>query len=104
MPRKKKELTDKELSKIREVEAYEHKTHERANNPKAGYARYDRVHEEGYARKPSREYKDAVRNALKKLKAIPHIGAQMGRIAMNCPSSSAIGRLSQSISFCGINI
>ena len=24
MPRKKKELTDKELSKIREVEAYEH--------------------------------------------------------------------------------
>lgn len=46
MPRKKKELTDKELSKIREVEAYEHKTHERANNPKAGYARYDRVHEE----------------------------------------------------------
>ena len=61
-------------------------------------------HKEGYARKPSREYKDAVRNALKKLKAIPHIGAQMGRIAMNCPSSSAIGRLSQSISFCGINI
>ena len=46
MPRKKKELTDKELSKIREVEAYEHKAHERANNPKAGYARYDRVHEE----------------------------------------------------------
>ena len=61
-------------------------------------------HKEGYARKPSREYKDAVRNALKKLKAIPHIGAQMGRMAMNCPSSSAIGRLSQSISFCGINI
>ena len=46
MPRQKKELTDKELSKIREVEAYEHKAHERANNPKAGYARYDRVHEE----------------------------------------------------------
>ena len=46
MPRKKKELTDKELSKIRDVEAYEHKAHERANNPKVGYARYDRVHEE----------------------------------------------------------
>lgn len=47
MPRKKKELlTDKEISKMREVDAYEHKGHERANNPKAGYARYDRVKEE----------------------------------------------------------
>lgn len=47
MSRKKKELlTDKEISKMREVDAYEHKGHERANNPKAGYARYDRVKEE----------------------------------------------------------
>lgn len=47
MPRKKKEmLTEKEIAKMREVDAYEHKGHERANNPKAGYARYDRVKEE----------------------------------------------------------
>lgn len=47
MPRKKKELlTDKEIAKMREVDAYEHKDYERANNPKAGYARYDRVKEE----------------------------------------------------------
>lgn len=47
MPRKKKEmLTEKEIAKMREVDAYEHKDHERANNPKAGYARYDRVKEE----------------------------------------------------------
>ena len=47
MSRKKKELlTDKEISKMREVDAYEHKGYERANNPKAGYARYDRVKEE----------------------------------------------------------
>ncbi len=46
MPRKKKELTEKELSKIRDVEAYKHNEYERTNNPKVGYARYDRVHEE----------------------------------------------------------
>ncbi len=47
MPRKKKEmLTEKEIAKMRDVDAYEHKEYERANNPKAGYARYDRVKEE----------------------------------------------------------
>ena len=47
MPRKKKEtLTEKEIAKMRTVDAYEHSGHERANNPKAGYARYDRVKEE----------------------------------------------------------
>ena len=46
MPRKKIALTEKELSKIRDVDAYEHNGYERANNPKAGYARYDRVKEE----------------------------------------------------------
>lgn len=46
MPRKKIALTEKELSKIRDVDAYEHIGYERANNPKAGYARYDRVKEE----------------------------------------------------------
>ena len=37
MPRKKKELTEKELSKIRDVEAYKHNEYERTNNPKVGY-------------------------------------------------------------------
>ncbi|MCR5758449.1 MAG: site-specific DNA-methyltransferase [Selenomonas sp.] len=47
MPCKKKEmLTEKEIAKMRTVDAYEHSGHERANNPKAGYARYDRVKEE----------------------------------------------------------
>lgn len=47
MPRKKKKmLTEKEIAKMRTVDAYEHSGHERANNPKAGYARYDRVKEE----------------------------------------------------------
>ena len=46
MPRKKKEvLTDKEIARMRTVDAYEHSGYERANNPKAGYARYDRVKE-----------------------------------------------------------
>ena len=47
MPRKKKKmLTEKEIAKMRTVDAYEHSGHKRANNPKAGYARYDRVKEE----------------------------------------------------------
>ena len=46
MPRKKKELSEKELEKMREVTAYDHRDKKRANNPKIGMARYDRVAEE----------------------------------------------------------
>ena len=46
MPRKKKELSEKELEKMREVTAYDHHDKKRANNPKIGMARYDRVAEE----------------------------------------------------------
>ena len=44
MPRKKKEmLTEKELSKMREVDAYERKAHERYKQSKGRYVSYDRV-------------------------------------------------------------
>ena len=46
MPRKKKALSEKELEKMREVTAYDHRDKKRANNPKIGMARYDRVAEE----------------------------------------------------------
>lgn len=42
MPRKaKKQLTEAELAKLREIDAYTHDGEKRANNPKAGVAQYD---------------------------------------------------------------
>lgn len=46
MPRKKKELSEKEFSKIREVTAYDHHDKKRSNNPAIGVAKYDRSDEE----------------------------------------------------------
>ncbi len=46
MPRKKKELSEKDLEKMREVTAYDHHDKQRTNNPAIGMARYDRVAEE----------------------------------------------------------
>ena len=46
MPRKKKELSEKDLEKRREVTAYDHHDKQRTNNPAIGMARYDRVAEE----------------------------------------------------------
>ena len=45
MPRK-KELSEKDLEKMREVTAYDHHDKQRTNNPAIGMARYDRVAEE----------------------------------------------------------
>lgn len=51
-----------------------------------------------FEQQPDTKYKNAVRNALKKVKQPPHIGAIHGSIVLCCPSSSATGYLSQSIS------
>lgn len=42
-------------------------------------------------------YRNAVRNALKKSKRIEHVAAKNGRLLMDCPVSSALGRLSRQI-------
>lgn len=55
-----------------------------------------------FAKKADKTYKNAVRNALKKSKAIPHIGAHAGSIWTECPTSSAIGQLAKFINFGGM--
>ena len=55
-----------------------------------------------FAKKADKTYKNAVRNALKKSKAIPHIGAHAGSIWTECPTSSAIGKLAKFINFGGM--
>lgn len=46
MPKKKKELTDAEIKKMRDIEAYTHDDKKRTNNPPAAMAQYDKVAEE----------------------------------------------------------
>ena len=46
MPRKKKLLSDAEVAKIRDIEAYDHSDKKRANNPPVGLAKKERVAEE----------------------------------------------------------
>lgn len=46
MPRKKKLLTDAEVAKLRDIEAYDHADKKRANNPPIGLAKKERVAEE----------------------------------------------------------
>lgn len=46
MPQKRKELSEKEISRIREVTAYDHHDKKRPNNPAIGMAKYDRSDEE----------------------------------------------------------
>lgn len=46
MPRKKKLLSDAEMAKIRDIEAYDHADKKRANNPPIGLAKKERVAEE----------------------------------------------------------
>ena len=46
MPQKRKELSEKEISRIREVTAYDHHDKKRSNNPAIGMAKYDRSDEE----------------------------------------------------------
>ena len=48
-----------------------------------------------YAHKPSHDFKGAVRAALKKAKHVAHEGVRHGRIVVDAPSSSAIGRLAR---------
>ncbi len=42
----KKLLSDKELSKIREIDAYDHADKKRSNNPPIGIAKFDKTAEE----------------------------------------------------------
>ncbi|MBQ8698926.1 MAG: hypothetical protein IJ521_08000, partial [Schwartzia sp.] len=46
MPRKKKLLSDAEVAKIRDIEAYDHADKKRANNPPIGLAKQERGAEE----------------------------------------------------------
>ena len=46
MPRKKKLLSDAEMAKIRDIEAYDHADKKRANNPPIGLAKKERVAEQ----------------------------------------------------------
>ena len=50
-----------------------------------------------YSCKPSRDFKGAVRAALKKAKHSAHEGVRHGRIVVDAPSSSAIGQLARMI-------
>ena len=50
-----------------------------------------------YSSKPSRDFKGAVRAALKKTKQSAHEGVRHGRIVVDAPSSSAIGQLARMI-------
>lgn len=46
MARKKKELTDADIKKMKDIEAYTHNDKKRTNNPPAAMAQYDKVAEE----------------------------------------------------------
>lgn len=46
MPRKKKLISEKEVEKLRQIDAYDHADKTRTNNPPIGIARYDKVQEE----------------------------------------------------------
>lgn len=50
-----------------------------------------------FVHKPSRDFKGAVKAALKRSKRIEHEGVRHGRIVVDAPSSSAIGQLAKSI-------
>ncbi len=50
-----------------------------------------------YSCKPSRDFKGAVRAALKKAKQSAHEGVRHGRIVVDAPSSSAMGQLARMI-------
>lgn len=49
----------------------------------------------GYAKKKSRRFSGAVKEALKKSNAAVHIGVKRGRIVVNGPTSGAMGRLAK---------
>lgn len=49
----------------------------------------------GYGKKKSRRFNGAVKDALKKGKAAVHVGVKLGRIVVNGPTSSAMGRLAK---------
>ena len=53
--------------------------------------------EEFFSHEPGKPFRYAVRNALKKIKHQEHEGVRHGRIALDAPNSSAIGRLVRSI-------
>lgn len=46
MPRKKKLISEKEVEKLRQIDAYDHADKTRTNNPPIGIARFDKVQEE----------------------------------------------------------
>lgn len=46
MARRKKELTDADIKKMKDIEAYTHNDKKRTNNPPAAMAQYDKVAEE----------------------------------------------------------
>ncbi len=53
--------------------------------------------EDCFSHIPSQKFHGAVRNALKKAKHRSHEGVRHGRITVNAPTSSAIGRLAKNI-------
>ena len=52
--------------------------------------------EEGFSSVPSKDFRCAVRNALKKTKHQEHEGIKHGKITLNAPTSSAVGQLAKS--------
>ena len=53
--------------------------------------------EEYFEHEPSENFRGAVRQALKKAKQRPHEGVTHGRIYLDAPSSSPLGKLAKSI-------
>ncbi len=55
-----------------------------------------------FEQQPDTKYKNAVRNALSKIKQTPHEGAIHGHIVLNCSSNSVMGHLTQLVSNRGL--